>query len=411
MINPTKNSFNFTKKSLTELPVPETANTRVIYYDSSMSGLAIRVSSSGSKTFLIYRSVKGKPIKKNLGLFPHMTIDQARNAVSTFLSELAAANFKYTPDSSHLTLREAFDQYVTRHLEKKGSDTEIAAKNFERNFKVWEKKKLPEITSGQIEKLHAEIGKNRGTYAANRMLEQIKAIYGKAIQWKFFTGLNPAVGITEFEELPRTRILTKEEIDKLLTYLNNEGESIRDLRDFLMLAIFTGARKESIYSMAWSEIDFDEQTWSCPREKQKNGQPKIFALTGREQDVLKTRKGLDKVWVFPSDGSKSGRKSKSGHIVDLKKQWQRVREEAKLPDVHIHDLRKTLASWMIRSGADIKVVQSTLNHKDIQTTMFVYAHTQSDQERQAKQDAHDMMLIGKEKQKTTSNVVAFKKSS
>jgi integrase len=44
------------------------------------------------------------------------------------------------------------------------------------------------------------------------------------------------------------------------------------------------------------------------------------------------------------------------------------------PDFRFHDLRHYLASMLIASGADVKVVQARLRHASAKTTLDTYAH-------------------------------------
>jgi integrase len=70
--------------------------------------------------------------------------------------------------------------------------------------------------------------------------------------------------------------------------------------------------------------------------------------------------------VFPGDGA-------SGHIVEPAKAWQRIRARAGVPDVRIHDLRHTLASWLVAQGFNLPLVGRALNHTQTATTAR-YAH-------------------------------------
>ncbi len=72
------NRINFTKKALEKLPSPEKGG-RDTYYDEKTSGLALRVTSTGTKTFMVYRRVQGRAERVTLGRFPSMTVEQARN--------------------------------------------------------------------------------------------------------------------------------------------------------------------------------------------------------------------------------------------------------------------------------------------------------------------------------------------
>ena len=57
----------------------------------------------------------------------------------------------------------------------------------------------------------------------------------------------------------------------------------------------------------------------------------------------------------------------------MQKTWERIRKQAGIPDVRIHDLRHSFASFMIMNGLNIFEVSKLLGHADIKTTMR-YAH-------------------------------------
>jgi integrase len=70
--------------------------------------------------------------------------------------------------------------------------------------------------------------------------------------------------------------------------------------------------------------------------------------------------------VFPGDGA-------TGHVIEPAKAWQRIRVRARVPDVRIHDLRHTLASWLVAQGFNLPLVGRALNHRQTATTAR-YAH-------------------------------------
>jgi len=88
---------------------------------------------------------------------------------------------------------------------------------------------------------------------------------------------------------------------------------------------------------------------------------------------------------------------KTGHLVEPKRQWKNILAKAEIENLHLHDLRRSMASWMANSGANVSLIQSALNHKDLKTTLTVYAHTVKDAERDARQKAHALMLGHKSK--------------
>lgn len=64
-------------------------------------------------------------------------------------------------------------------------------------------------------------------------------------------------------------------------------------------------------------------------------------------------------------------------FVSVKHSWQTARDEAKLPDLRIHDLRHSAASFMINAGVDLFAVGWVLGHADHKSTMR-YSHLAND---------------------------------
>jgi len=79
-------------------------------------------------------------------------------------------------------------------------------------------------------------------------------------------------------------------------------------------------------------------------------------------------------------------------MVNVNMAWKRIRTAAELPDVRIHDLRRTVGSWLVRDGASLHLVGSVLNHKDQKTTAG-YAYFQT-KERHKALDKHGRNVVG-----------------
>ena len=288
-----------------------------------------------------------------------------------------------------MTLGELFDEYIQRHAQKSCKTWNVIVQSFERDFQPWKTRRLSAIAAEDVEKLHGRIAQTRGQYAANRALELLRAIYNKGIRWKLFRGDNPAANLTLFKEETRIRILQPNEFDKFLEALEYEADDT--IRDFIMLSLLTGARKANLLSMRWSDINADAKLWFISGEETKNGRPHAVPLTERELAILRRRFQTKKnEYVFYGDGA-------TGHLVDPKRAWRRVLKAAGITDLHLHDLRRSMASWMANTGANVSLIQSALNHKDVKTTLFVYAHTVKDSERKAREKAHNFMLSRKKK--------------
>jgi len=79
---------------------------------------------------------------------------------------------------------------------------------------------------------------------------------------------------------------------------------------------------------------------------------------------------------------------------DVKRQWRRIRKEAGLEDVRLHDLRRTVGSWLATSGASLPLIGKVLNHADASTTA-IYARLAEDAARSAlDQHAERIFSVG-----------------
>lgn len=119
----------------------------------------------------------------------------------------------------------------------------------------------------------------------------------------------------------------------------------------------------------------------------KNGTPQTVPLIPEALEILRIRMESaekDAVFVFPGPGKK-------GHLIEPRKGWLRILKRAKLSDLRIHDLRRTLGSWQAKTGASLAIIGKSLNHKNQQTTA-IYARLDLDPVRQSMETATSAML-------------------
>ena len=83
---------------------------------------------------------------------------------------------------------------------------------------------------------------------------------------------NPFASISRIAIEAKTRFLSKEEIAALFESLTHEKPIYQDV---VQMLIYTGQRKENVYSMKWEEIDFKRGVWTIPHTKKK---PKRFIM-------------------------------------------------------------------------------------------------------------------------------------
>jgi len=199
-----------------------------------------------------------------------------------------------------------------------------------------------------------------------------------------FEGENPAGGFDKFKSASRERFVQSDEVQKFFAALDSI-EMDPDFRDYVFLSIFTGARRGNILRMRWDELSADGGRWVLAGEVTKNGEPLVVPLISEATEILGRRKqSSESDWVFPGG-------TPAGHMGPPRKQWDRFVETAKLRDLRIHDLRRTLGAWMAGTGANTVLTMRALGHKTLNAAL-VYQRLELAPVRDAMQQAVGAML-------------------
>ena len=381
---------NFTKKFIESLE-PAKAGKRDYYKDSKTNGLEIMVTDKGNKSFKVTRKKDGRVIRVTLGKYPDLSIENARqkaHEVNSQISQGINPNDAKNELRQETTFGSLFDEYMEKYSKKYKRSWKYDEREVNKFLPHWLKRQISTITNQEIRTLHEKVRSENGLYQANRILERIRAIYNKAIEWGY-KNENPTNGIKKFKEQSRDRFIQTDELPRLFEALAQEENAV--VRDYIYFSLYTGARKTNILMAKWEQINFSILEWRIP--KTKNGDPQTIPLIESAIELLKERKkeneklGLEdfqKQWVFPSFSSKTG------HLADPKRAWKRILEKAQIQDLRIHDIRRTLGSYQAITGASLPVIGKSLGHKSSQATQ-IYSRLNNDPVRQSMEKAIGLM--------------------
>jgi integrase len=370
-------ALNFTKKTLDSLPLPATGQ-RATYRDTKTPGLQVRVTASGVKTFTVFRRVHGRPERVTLGRYPDMTIEQARKKAAEVNAQIAKGESpaeKRRADKAEMTFAEFWREYLDRHarIRNKPRTVEESEKTYRNYLSGLAGRKLSKIGKADCQRLHHDIAKRTSGATANRALAVLSSALSVARDWGYLTMENPAKGVKKFKEQARDRFIQSDELPRFWQALLDEPN--RDLADFFMVALLTGARRSNVLAMRWEDVSFDRAEWRIPETK--NGDPLTVPLVPEVVNLLRERRGgaSGGEWVFPGEG-------RTGHLVEPKTAWRRVLERAGIEDLRLHDLRRTLGSNMAAAGVNTITTARTLGHKTL-TMALRYQHLGTDPRRAA----------------------------
>jgi integrase len=425
--------LDFKKRTIDALPLP--AAGRAEYKDTKAPGLYLRVSSTGSKSFSFVGRAKGssRPERLTLGKYPVVTPDQARTRAIQLAGKLSEGTSVAAADRERrgeLTVDQLSAKYLA-HLEMKRKRPDLFLRNYDLYIApFFGKRRLSEVSAKDVmnwhDRLPGEIVARRAAQAAERQaareqrrreivarqaalgrkhgpdpkprepteyerrvtghrtansaLESLRAMlnWAKRPKVKLFSGENPASSHDMHKQNERERFLLPSELPAFFESMAVEPSEIQ--RDCVLMKLLTGARSENVQAMRWKEVDLNERQWRIPETK--NGKPQTVPLGEEAMELLAIRKDQNpkSAFVFPSD------RSATGHVVNTNKTWRRVLQRAGIDDLRQHDLRRTMGSWQLKTGASLILIGRSLNQTSLHATK-VYARLDLDPVRQSMERA------------------------
>jgi len=366
-------------------PVPDAS--RATYHDTTVRELGLMIHPTGRRTFFWFRRARGNKSGthfKTIGEFPAISIEQARGKASELSGQLARAKMDdykdgnpFAKNRSDLTFSELLDAYCERHVRPRAKNpvlTEKRMRDWAKFYlKHWQSRKIGDITRAEVLDVFDELGKKH-KHTANQTVRHLRLLFNFAIAAELWRGENPAARIKLFHEAKRARFVQPDELPRLFAALKTEPNE--DLRDFVNLSLWTGARRSDVFAMRWDDVSLEDNRWTIPNPKSRT--PYVVPLTREAVKILEERRAkriASSPWVFPSH-------SKSGHVEDLHGRWKELLKRAHIRDLRVHDLRRTQGSWQAAQGTPLLVIGKSLGHASTAATE-VYARLDLDPVRAA----------------------------
>lgn len=356
--------FRFTQSKLDALPRPGPGKW-TWYQDDTQPYLKLAAGHEHSTFYFVKKSAGGRT---KLGRYGEITIDEARDAVQARLVAIAngadPAKVKQA-GRGEITLQEAWTDAKENRRSRRGGFLSAKTKhdyglNFAKHLGTWKNRPLASIDHDLISALHLRIGRRRRV-TANRVAALLSMLFDHAAKRKLYSGPNPARGIDKFKESSRERYLVEAELPKFLQAL---AATPAPWRQVFALSLLTGARRSNVLSARWEDFDLDGRMWRIPNTK--TGKAVTLPLSAEAIAIIgQIPHPPGASYLFPSHG-------KLGHVSEPKKAWADLRERSGLPDLRIHDLRRSYASWQATTGSSLPIIGKSLGNTTAQSTA-VYA--------------------------------------
>src|SRR5262245_33721688 len=171
---------------------------------------------------------------------------------------------------------------------------------------------------------------------------------------------------------PRDRWLTRKEVAVLLRATLREPRVRLYLPLFVLVAIYTGARKEAILSLRWSQVDLaaGRINFNAPGARRTNKRRARIPIPSKLLPHLRRarQRGTEIGFVIHENGAR---------LKDVKRGFASACRRANLEGVSPHTLRHTCATWLMQAGVNIWDA-SGFTGMTVETLQRVYAHHHPD---------------------------------
>ena len=432
---------------------------RTFWYDVDLKGFGLKVEPTGKMAWIVeYRPGAGgrRAQKKRMTLaaFGKLTPDEARDLAKDTLVRVHKGEDPVSQKvaaRAAMTVSELCDLYVAeaekghiigkRGAPKKESTLVADRGRVARHIKpLLGGKKARDVTRADVERFQRDVANGKtatdiktkkhgraivtgGRGTATRTVRLLGGIFSFAIKLGVRAD-NPVHGVRKYADAEGMRFLSGEELERLGKVLR-EAETVglpwrtkeggpgskhlpkdADARRTkispyaaaaIRLLIFTGCRLGEILGLEWQNVDMERGLLLLPDSKTG---AKVVVLGAPALQVLAALPRVDGCsFVIMGDSPKKPRS-------DLKRPWAMITMAADLPDVRIHDLRHTFASFGAAGGMGLTIVGRLLGHADVKTTNR-YSHLADDPLRRAA-DSVGSALAAAMGEGGSDNVVTFR---
>ena len=363
-------------------------------WDTELVAFGLRIYPTGRKSFVVSYWSRGRRRFYILGQYGKLTLPQAREAaLEVFLRVRRGED----PAGDRQTARRAptMADLADRHV-REHSEINKKARNAKRDRTAWDRlvllklghRKVKDISRADIAKLMTSLADTPAM--ANKVLTLLSKAFNLAEIWGWRPeGTNPCRHVGRYQEDSRERFLSQSELTRLGQTLaeaeTSWGTSPHAIAAIRLL-ILTGCRSSEILKLQWDDVDFERRCLQLPDSK--TGKRQVVLNTHALQILADLEHLPDNPHVIP--GNKPG-----SHRATLQNTWNRIRREADIEDVRIHDLRHTYASYGVNGGQSLAMIGKLLGHRKVQTTMR-YTHLADDPLRQAAESIGAELTAGLE---------------
>jgi len=301
-----------------------------------------------SRTFLVATSVRGQQFRMTLGYWPLISVEEARTMAMKVLRDCRAGQMPMRKPSVFPTIRESLKDYgVAKGI--KDSSRKRYDSMFRTHFGEWMDRPITTLSDNTFSMHCHQFAQSNGAAIVEvgrglvgSFIKYLNAVHGTHIVNPFIR--LAAAGLMPDRSKPRERVLRE---DGMPAWGKGVAALHERQRDFVMLILFTGLRRDECHNLCPKDIDFNKGIITI--NETKNGKVHTLPITENMNEILVRRcSGLE------PDGRL--------FIGVAKEHVHKMAMRLGAPRFMLHDLRKLLATTGERLALSDTVMRRILNH-------------------------------------------------
>ncbi|QCB53959.1 hypothetical protein E5675_05585 [Sphingopyxis sp. PAMC25046] len=338
-----------------------------LLYDAGAQGLAMRLRASGARSWVLLEKTGGRTMRRTLGNAALIPLDAARRMAGTQQAPSPTPSTA-TPSAPLFGCDARIADVMPRFLAwgekgrwKRSTVRQMRSVTEGHILPALGRRRVRDLAPEDVTRWHLDVSAKSA--AARMALSTLSGmmLYAESHGLRE-PGSNPCRGLRKKQRSNRGQLLPAATVRQLWAALDRLQERFPDACDAVRLLLLTGARRSEILGLEWDRI-------AGPRavlEDSKAG-PRTIWLNAPARAILDARKATAMgPLVFPAPNSE-------GPIRAIDRAWDRIREEAGIGSLRVHDLRHHFASLAVSNGIDLRLVGQLLGHHDLDSTLG-YAH-------------------------------------
>lgn len=369
-----------TKKKLTSTFIQglSTPSKRVEIYDTVVTGMVLRITKTGFKSFAYRYWYEGQSRQITIGKFGDISLAEAREKTREYKRMIAdgidpSREKMKRKEESPKTFVEVINDYKEKHLPTLKASTrtdytyrinhllkgagkkDVKSRGFDGNRYIKDMKRY------EVLDYLNSIAKTSPTQA-KRLQAILSGIFkhAKDREWisnNIASEISLKIKATKKSKLRKWQNtdLTDSQIIVLWNAFEKHSEPVGSLFKILLLL---GQRSGETRLMKWEDLDLEKKLWTIPAPDTKNGKTHFVPLTDTAIDIIVERKSYSNGrFVFESPINRNN------PLGSPQKSAQRIRDTYGVSDFNIHSLRTTVATRLAGLGTPPQVLSKILNHK------------------------------------------------